>query len=95
MESDISKIKNDYLYNRFGIIPNQVYKFELEDCTTIHGIIINFDANQFCVKGNRGLYIISRPDIKSLYPIEINQSKWEKSCLESLKDVIDKQNSCT
>ena len=51
MEEAINKIKEDSMYKTYGIIPNQIYNFELNDCTEINGIVMNFDANVFCIKG--------------------------------------------
>ena len=50
-----------------------------------YGIIMNFDSNTFCVMGVKGMYIIKRSDINSMYPSSMSKDKWEESRIKYLK----------
>ena len=89
MEDKITKIQEDYMYKEFGIIPNQVYHFELKDCTSINGIIMNFDFNTFCIKGVKGMYIVKRSELDSMCPSKISKDKWEESRTQYLESFIE------
>ena len=92
MEDSITKIKESKLYKVYGIIPNQVYDFEFEDGTHIDGIVMNFDGNQFCIKSNKGIYVIERRRVNYMYPSEISRLEWEEKCLKCFEDIIKEQN---
>ena len=85
----IDKTQDDDMYKKFGIIQNQIYHFELKDCTSINGIIMNFDYNTFCVMGVKGMYIIKRSDIDSMCPSKISKDKWEESRVKYLESFIE------
>ena len=85
----VDKIKESYIYHEFGIIPNQIYHFEFKDGTSIDGIIMNFDFNNFCIKATKGMYMVGRNKLDSVYPSKISKAQWEESRLEYLKSFIE------
>ena len=84
----ISKIQGDNMYKRYGIIPDHIYHFELSYGSSINGIIMNFDCNTFCVMGVKGMYIIKRSDIDSMYPSKMSKDKWEESRIKYLESFV-------
>ena len=50
---------------------------------------MNFDSNTFCVMGVKGMYIIKRSDINSMYPSSMSKDKWEESRIKYLKSFIE------
>ena len=88
IDKEITKIQEDNMYKEFGIIPNQIYHFELKDCTSINGVIMNFDSNTFCIKGIKGMYIVKRSELDSMYPSKISKDKWEESRIKYLESFV-------
>lgn len=89
MEDKITKIQEDNMYRTYGIIADHIYHFELSYGSSINGIIMNFDSNTFCVMGVKGMYVIKRSDIDSMYPSKISRDKWEESRIKYLKSFIE------
>ena len=89
MEEEINKIKEDYMYKEFGIIPDHIYNFQFRDGSNINGIIMNFDSNTFCIKGVKGMYMVERTKLDSVYPSKMNRSIWEESRIQYLESFIE------
>ena len=89
MENSVIKIQEDYMYKNFGIIPNNIYNFQFRDGLNINGIIMNFDSNTFCIKGVKGMYLVERTKLDSVYPSKISKDKWEESRIEYLESFIE------
>ena len=89
MEEEINKIQEDYMYKNFGIIPDHIYNFQFRDGLNIYGIIMNFDSNTFCIKGVKGMYLVERTKLDSVYPSKISKDKWEESRVKYLESFIE------
>ena len=89
MEEEINKIQEDYMYKNFGIIPDHIYNFQFRDGSNINGIIMNFDSNTFCIKGVKGMYLVERTKLDSVYPSKISKDKWEESRVKYLESFIE------
>ena len=88
MEKEINRIKESYMYENFGIIPNQIYNFQFKDGIRVDGVIINFDSKTFFIKGVVGMYMIVKNDIDSVRPSETSRNIWEESRTEYLKSFV-------
>ena len=89
MEEEINKIQEDYMYKNFGIIPNHIYNFQFRDGSNINGVIMNFDSNTFCIKGVKGMYMVERTKLDSVYPSKMIKNLWEESRVEYLKSFVE------
>ena len=89
MENSVIKIQEDHMYKNFGIIPNNIYNFQFRDGLNINGIIMNFDSNTFCIKGVKGMYMVERTKLDSVYPSKISKDKWEESRTQYLESFIE------
>ena len=89
MENSVIKIQEDYMYKNFGIIPNNIYNFQFRDGLNINGIIMNFDSNTFCIKAVKGMYMVERTKLDSVYPSKISKDKWEESRTQYLESFIE------
>ena len=89
MENSVIKIQEDNMYKNFGIIPNNIYNFQFRDGLNINGIIMNFDSNTFCIKGVKGMYMVERTKLDSVYPSKISKDKWEESRTQYLESFIE------
>lgn len=67
-----SKQKN-YLYDKFGIISNQLYLIIFTDSQNseyiVQGEVLNFNTIQLVIKSKKGLYIIKRSRVIEMRPI--------------------------
>ena len=89
MEDSVTKIQEDYMYKNFGIIPDHIYNFQFRDGSNINGIIMNFDSNTFCIKGVKGMYMVERTKLDSVYPSKMNRNIWEESRTQYLESFIE------
>lgn len=86
---DIKKIKEDYLYKQYKIIPNGIYSIWLEE-DYIQGEIINFDGSQMILNTTEGIRIINRKYIIEMKLSKIDNKTFKQVSNEFLNDYIDK-----
>jgi len=85
----ITKIQEDNMYKKYGIIPDHIYNFQFNNGLNIYGIIMNFDSNIFCIRGVKGMYIVKRSELDSMYPSKRTKDKWEESRVEYLESFVE------
>jgi len=85
----IAKIQEDNMYKKYGIIPDHIYNFQFSNGSNINGIIMNFDSNTFCIRGVKGMYIVKRSELDSMYPSKMIKNLWEESRVKYLESFIE------